>query len=283
MSEYLSEEEQLEQLRSFWKTWGLWILAGVVLAVGGYFGWTAWQSHARDEAMAAAALYQAWLDAGDDKTKAESALKALTDEAEGSSYHAFVLLKQASEAIEDGKLETAEPLLRQVAEKNEEPLLRSLASIRLASVLQGLDKGDEALKLLDRVSGAGFRTAALEMKGDIHMARDERREAHAAYKAALDSIEAGQKDSLLEAKVANAAPVPGAEAPKGAKADKAANAGEAAESDAKNPGRDDGKDDDEAAEDRTEAAVGKTEENTDEPAGAESTPSADDQAGATDE
>lgn len=214
MSEYLSEEEQLEQLRSFWKTWGIPIVAGVVLAAGGYFGWNAWGEHKRDQAMAASALYQNYLDAGDDEGKSAAALKALTDAADGSSYHAFVLLKQAAKAIEAGKLEDAEPLLRQILEKGDEPLLRSLASIRLASVLQGLDKGDEALKLLDRVTGAGFRTTALEMKGDIHMARKERAEAHTAYKAALDSIEDGQKDSLLEAKVANAAPVPGQAAKK---------------------------------------------------------------------
>jgi len=212
VSEYLSEEEQLEQLRSFWKTWGLWLVAGVVVAIGGYGGWNWYGDYSRTQAEAGGALYQNWLDAGEDKDKAAAALKAIEDEAGGGSYHAFVLLKQAADAVEAGKLEDAEPLLRQIVDKSEEPLLRSLASIRLAAVLQGLDKGDEALKLLDRVTGAGFKTAALEMKGDIHMARDESAEAHKAYKAALDALKEGQKDSLLETKVANAAPVPGAAA-----------------------------------------------------------------------
>ncbi len=218
MSEYLSEEEQLEQLRSFWKTWGLWLLAGVVLAVGGYGGWNWYQSYARDNAEKTSALYQEYLDAGEDADKAAKALKALEEAAAGSSYHSFVLLKQAATAVKDGKLADAEPLLKQVVEKGDEPLLRNLASLRLAAALQGLDRGDEALKLLDRVAGAGFKTAALEMKGDIHMARDELTPAHAAYKAAFEALEAGQKDSLLEAKMANAAPLPGAKAESGGSA-----------------------------------------------------------------
>jgi predicted negative regulator of RcsB-dependent stress response len=210
VSEYLSEEEQLEQLRSFWKTWGLWLVAGVVVAIGGYGGWNWYEDYSRQQAEAAGALYQSWLDAGEDKDKLAAALKKIEAESPGSSYHGFVLLKQAADAVQAGKLEEAEPLLRQIVDKSAEPLLRSLASVRLAAVLQGLDKGDEALKLLDRVTGAGFKTAALEMKGDIHMARDEQAEAYKAYKAAFDSLKEGQKDSLLEAKVANAAPVPGA-------------------------------------------------------------------------
>jgi len=210
VSEYLSEEEQLEQLRSFWKTWGLWLVAAVVLTIGGYGGWVWYGDYSRTQEEAAGALYQNWLDAGEDKDKAAAALKSIEVEAGGSSYHAFVLLKQAADAVQAGKLEDAEQALRQIVDKSEEPLLRSLASIRLAAVLQGLDKGGEALKLLDRVTGAGFKAAALEMKGDIHMARDEPADAHKAYKVALDALKEGHKDSLLEAKVANAAPVPGA-------------------------------------------------------------------------
>lgn len=222
MSEYLSEEEQLERLRSFWVTWGLWILAGILLVVGGYIGWNWYQGHSREQAEKSASLYQDWLDAGTDADKSAQALKALEAAASGGSYHGFVLLKQAAEAVQAGKLEEAEPLLRQVAEKSDEPLLRSLASIRLAAVLQGLDRGDDALKLLDRVTGAGFKMAALEMKGDIHMARGERAEAHAAYKAAFDALKDGQKDSLLEAKVANAAPGTGEKAAAGKSADQSA-------------------------------------------------------------
>jgi predicted negative regulator of RcsB-dependent stress response len=205
VSEYLSEEEQLERLRSFWATWGIWILAGILLTAGGYAGWSWFQGHAREQAENAAALYQDYIDAGEDADRSAKALEALEDAAAGGSYHGFVLLRQASDAVNAGKLDEAEPLLRRVAEESGEPLLRSLASIRLAAVLQGQGRGDDALKLLDRVTGTGFRTAALEMKGDIHMAGNQRAEAHAAYKAAFEALEAGQKDSLLEAKVANTA------------------------------------------------------------------------------
>ena len=211
MSEYLSEEEQLEQLRSWWMRYGIGILLGLVLAVGGYFGWQWYQGHIQDKAAAASRLYQSWLDAGTDKAKQEAALKALESDAPQSSYLAFVQLREAAVAVEAGELEKAEATLRSVVDGSVDPLLRNLASLRLASVLQALDRSDDALKLLDRVTGAGYKSLALELKGDIHQARGEQGDAHTAYTAAMASLEDGQKDPLLEAKANDSAPVPGAE------------------------------------------------------------------------
>ncbi len=208
MSEYLSEDEQLESLRNWWQRYGIWLLAGLLVAVGGYLGWQWNQQHTLDKALKASSLYQSWLDAGEDEAKQESVLAELEAQAKGGAYHSFVLFRQAARAAEAGELEKAEPLLQTVIDGSDDALLRNLAILRQARVLQGLDRSDEALKLLDRVSGEGYKNLALELKGDIHMARDEREQAHQAYAAALASLEEGQKDPLLEAKVNNAA-VPG--------------------------------------------------------------------------
>lgn len=209
MSEYLSEDEQIESLRNWWKQYGVWLLVGLVAAAGGYGGWQWYKSYTMDKALEAAALYQSWLDTGEDEAKRESVFAALETHAKGSAYHSFVLFRQAAKAAEAGELEKAEPLLQTVIDGSDDPLLRSLAILRQARVLQGLDRSDDALKLLDRVSGEGYKGLALELKGDIHMARDERAEAHQAYAAALATLEVGQEDPLLEAKVNNSS-VPGA-------------------------------------------------------------------------
>ncbi len=222
MSEYLSEEEQLESLRNWWKRYGTWLLIGLIAVAGGYGGWQWYQKYTMDKALEASALYQTWLDSGADEAKQESALATLEAVAKGSAYHGLVLLRQAAKAAEAGELEKAEPLLQQVIDGSGEPLLRSLAILRQAAVLQGLDRSDEALKLLDRVSGEGYKGLALELKGDIHMARDERTEANKAYAAALATLEGDQKDSLLEAKVNNSAVPPGSDKPADTKPEAAA-------------------------------------------------------------
>ena len=213
MSEYLSGEEQLESLRNWWKQYGTWLLVGLIAVVGGYGGWQWYQKHAMDKALEASALYQSWLDAGTDEAKQKSAFAVLEAGAKGSAYHSLALFRQAAKAAEAGQLEKAEPLLQKVIDGSGEPLLRSLAILRQAAVLQGLDRSDEALKLLGRVSGEGYKGLALELKGDIHIARDERAEANKAYSAALATLEGDQKDSLLEAKVNNSAVPPGADKP----------------------------------------------------------------------
>ncbi len=213
MSEYLSEEEQLESLRNWWKQYGTWLFIGLIVAAGGYGGWQWYQKYSMDKALEASGLYQSWLDSGADEAKQESAFAALAAGAKGSAYHSLVLFRQAAKAAEAGELEKAEPLLQKVIDGSDEPLLRSLAILRQAAVLQGLDRSDEALKLLDRVSGDGYKGLALELKGDIHMARDERAEAHKAYAAAFATLEGDQKDSLLEAKVNNSAVPPESDKP----------------------------------------------------------------------
>ncbi len=213
MSEYLSEEEQLESLRNWWKQYGTWLLIGLIVAAAGYGGWQWYQKHTMDKALEASALYQSWLDAGADEAKQESAFAAIEAGAKGSAYHSLVLFRQAAKAAEAGELEKAEPLLQKVIDGSGEPLLRSLAILRQAAVLQGLDRSDEALKLLDRVSGEGYKGLALELKGDIHMARDERAEANKAYAAAMATLEGDQKDSLLEAKMNNSAMPAGSDKP----------------------------------------------------------------------
>ena len=50
MSVHLTEEEQLENLKRWWKDYGKLIIAAVVICVAGYFAVTGWQDHKRQQA-----------------------------------------------------------------------------------------------------------------------------------------------------------------------------------------------------------------------------------------
>ena len=58
-----SEEEQVEKLKRFWQDHGTPILVGISLALAVFAGWRYWQQSHLETAAAAAAGYQAALEA----------------------------------------------------------------------------------------------------------------------------------------------------------------------------------------------------------------------------
>ena len=57
MSTHLTEEEQLEVLKRWWKDYGKTVVAAIVAAVVVYFAWTAWQDKQRVKAESASSQY----------------------------------------------------------------------------------------------------------------------------------------------------------------------------------------------------------------------------------
>ena len=53
----LEEQEQLEELKHFWKRWGDLITWGLIVVLGAYAGWNGWQAWSSKQAAQAAALY----------------------------------------------------------------------------------------------------------------------------------------------------------------------------------------------------------------------------------
>ena len=109
-------------------------------------------------------------------------------------------------ATEEARLEDAEQLLTAATTVVSNPLLADLARIRLARVLQGLNRSEEALATLAQVKNPGYRSWALEVQGDILLATDRVAEAHAAYTAATEDLTAGEERPILKIKLDNTAP-----------------------------------------------------------------------------
>ncbi len=53
----LEEQEQLDQLKHFWKTWGNLISWVLIIVLGAYAAWNGWQYWQRNQATKASALY----------------------------------------------------------------------------------------------------------------------------------------------------------------------------------------------------------------------------------
>ena len=209
MSDYLTDEEQIARLKSWWDDNGVMLIGAVVLAIAGSIGWR-WYSDSRAAEVARAAdLYAEFISAeGEDR---EAAGRRVGQEVPSSRYNTFIALRQAQQHVAAEAYAEAEAELRAaLAGGPGDDALGDLARLRLARVLQQLDRSGEALKVLGGVRGEGFRPQVAELKGDIHLARGERALAHEAYSAALADMPEGSQRALLEFKVADTADAVGA-------------------------------------------------------------------------
>ncbi len=211
MSEYLSEEEQIARMKSWWDENGTSLIVTLVVCVAAVGGWQWYGSHSEARDFEAARVYAEYQEAQGEARTAAAA--TITSDHAGSAYHTFVLFDQASEAAEAGDLEAAAGTLEAAVDTAGDDLLADLARVRLAKVQQGLDRSQAALATLASIKSTGYRALALEVQGDIHAARGDMSAAHQAYEAAVASLSEGDVRPVLDMKLKNAAPFEGSFVP----------------------------------------------------------------------
>jgi len=201
VAEYLSEEEQLVQLKSWWNRYGWWLVAALVIGLGGYFLMQYLESQRAEKSAAASAVFEAYQQAPDDNAKAAS-LRQLDGEFAGTAYHVMSLLARAQEASDAEDIEAAVGFYQQAADGPEVDHLSDVARLRLARSLQQLGRSDAAFAALGSVAGEGYRSLVAELKGDILQAQGKSQEAREAYAAAV-AAQGENPQTLLKMKLAN--------------------------------------------------------------------------------
>jgi predicted negative regulator of RcsB-dependent stress response len=188
----LQEQEQLDSLKSWWKDNGNWVLGSVLVVVVAMGGWRGWQHYQNKQTTEAATLYQQFVEqlASNDAKRVNDAAAAVMDKY-GSTPYASRAALIAAQVNEQGR----EPLraktqLQWVIEHASEDGLKSVARLRMASML--LDEKDYAgtLKLLDAKHAASFDALYADLKGDVLNAQGKPVEARAAYQIAFDKLDA---------------------------------------------------------------------------------------------
>jgi len=215
----LEEQEQLDQLKAFWKQYGNLITWVVILALAGFAGWTAWSNWKQDQAVKAGALYEE-IDKAAQAGDVDKTARVFADMKErfpGTGYTQQAALLAAKLQFDKGQLEAARASLAWTADNAAETEYRSLARLRLAGLLLDEKKYDEALKQLDGVTAEEFAGLAADRRGDVLLAQGKTDEAKVAYarawKALDDSLEYRR---IVEAKLSVLGAAPDAEAPKAA-------------------------------------------------------------------
>jgi predicted negative regulator of RcsB-dependent stress response len=191
MSNYdLEEQEQLAELKAFWKKWGTAIVLGVVVAAAGFAGLRMWQSHQGAQSAEAVAIYgQLQQAAGaNDVAKVREAAGKLIEGHPRSLHAALGALIAAKVHFESGDLKSARAQLQWVIEHANDAELQAIARLRLATVMLDEKAYDEALKVLSAKPPAPFQPLFDAARGDVLVAQGKIADARAAYRAALAQL-----------------------------------------------------------------------------------------------
>ncbi len=219
MVAHLSEEEQIEALKRWWKDNGKSTVAAIVVAGAGYLGWSQYQAHEEAQIEQSSALFEQFVAAStelqslpdaDESLKTQratvEALAAdLNQQHSGSHYAEFSQLMLAKFAAENGDLEKAKSALSDVASNSTSVALKELAQLRLARIEMAAGNFDAALGILNAEATEAYASAFAELRGDIFLVQKQYEQARNAYEQALQTIQdpRSMRLSLVQLKLEN--------------------------------------------------------------------------------
>jgi predicted negative regulator of RcsB-dependent stress response len=191
----LEEQEQLDQLKAFWKQYGNLITWVLIVVLGAFAAWNGWNLYQRDQSAKSGAMFDE-LDKAAQAGDADTAGRIFNDMKERYARTAFTQqggLLAAKVQFEKGKPDAALTTLAWVSANAAETEYQTIAKLRAAGVLLDQKKYDEALKQLDSVAAKDgakeFDALVADRRGDVLLAQGKKDEAKAAYTKAWDTMD----------------------------------------------------------------------------------------------
>ncbi|WP_180102548.1 MULTISPECIES: tetratricopeptide repeat protein [unclassified Acinetobacter] len=204
----LSEEEQLDNLKSFAKKYGSAIVSGILIALIAFFGWEYWQKKTLAESQMQTAKVQQLMDeaqsaTGDAFTQLSATADKIVKEAPDSPQAIQTQLLMAKLAYDKADYANAEKALKKVENsKVDDAGLVQLVKLRLAYAQLAQKKFDEALKTLEAVKEPAFQATADEARGDVYVAKNDIENAKKVYQSAWDAlVERQEERQILQIKL----------------------------------------------------------------------------------
>jgi len=191
----LEEQEQLDQLKHFWNTWGNLISGVLLVVVGSLAAWNGYQFWQTRQATQAAALFDAVEVAAStgDATRLDQAFADIRGKYSGTTQAGQAGFLVAKVHVAKGDLDGAKAALTWVAENAADEGHKALGRLRLSGLLMEQKSYDDALKQLAGPFPAEYSAVVADRKGDLLSLQGKKPEAIAeysrAYKDFSDSME----------------------------------------------------------------------------------------------
>lgn len=200
----LEEQEQLDQLKHFWSTWGTLISSVLIVVFGCVAAWNGYQFWQNRQATQASALLDAIENAvqNDDQSRVQQAFLDIKNK-----YAATVQAGQAGLLIakmqsDQGNAEAAKATLDWIAGNSSDEAYKSVARLRLASLLIEKKSYNEALQSLSQKFSEDFDAIVADRKGDIFLLQAKKQDAIIEYTRAYKAFsEQSEYRRLVEIKL----------------------------------------------------------------------------------
>lgn len=197
----LEEQEKVEELKAWWRQHGNLIVSAVLAAALAFAGWQGWRWYSANQAAQASALFDTLSKAaqtGDAKALRDAA-GSLIESYPRTLYAAMGALVAARFHFDRNDLKSAKAQLQWVIDRAPSDDFRDLARLRLAAILVDEKAYDEALKLLEAKHSPAYDSQYAALQGDVLVAKNQPKEARAAYQLALEK--AGKEQNAFRESV----------------------------------------------------------------------------------
>lgn len=200
----LEEQEQLDELKHFWKRYGdliTWVLIAVFGVVAAWNGYQYWQNK---QSSQAAVLYEEVERATQaaDMARLDRSLADMKDRFGGTLYAQQAGLLAAKTYYEKGNTDAAKAALTWVSEKASDEGYKAIAKLRLAGLLLEAKSFPEAAQALSGSFPKEFAALAADRLGDVYAAQGKKNEARAEYQKAYQGLdERAEYRRLVEVKL----------------------------------------------------------------------------------
>lgn len=187
----LEEQEQLDELKHFWKQYGNLITWALIAVLSAFAAWNGYQYWQRSQAAQASVMYDEMdraVKAGD-TARIERALADMKERFGRTTYAQQAGLLAAQAHYDKGNVDAARAALNWVAEKASDPGYQAVAKLRLAGILLEKKSYDEALQQLSGSFSKDFAALAADRRGDVFLAQGKKTEAKAEYEKAYKAFE----------------------------------------------------------------------------------------------
>lgn len=185
MAYTIEEEQELNELKTWWKENGKMVIAIFVLAFAGVFGWRYWQSHQIAQSQQRSLQYEQIVKQFQEGKEDLHVVEQFVQNNNKTAYTVFALLDAASVSVQKQDFTQAENLLKQALVNADDDILHSIVSLRLASVQYQQQQFDAALASLGQIKGETWNSAASLLKGDIQLAKGDKESAKASFEQGL--------------------------------------------------------------------------------------------------
>ncbi|MGR5064305.1 YfgM family protein [Photobacterium sp. DNB22_13_2] len=181
----ITEEQQVEQIKAWWKENGKAVVLGTVIGLGGLFGWRYYQSEvqsAKEQASDAYTQVVNRLENGSESAIAD--VQAFIAAHESSQYSVLAALQLAKAQVDNGDLDGAAEQLSWAIANTKDVAILPIAQTRLARIYAEQDTFDKALSELDKVTAESWQAKVAELRGDVLLQKGDVEAAREAYVSA---------------------------------------------------------------------------------------------------